>query len=95
MPEIKDLLDHSLYGHAPVHGDLNQCQSVGVYFWNPVTSNIPRQNSYGAILVICSNGYVHDNSTNWIWQIGFETGTDTIYLRKKVNEGSWVNWRSI
>lgn len=77
-------------------GDLNNCLSSGVYSFVPDTKNLPYQNQYiyGAVLVIVSDGWTHNNNNNWIWQIAFTTN-NTIYTRQKINDSNWSSWKQI
>ena len=49
---------------------------------------------YGKLIVHVSDNGVHNNLTNWIWQIFIAT-TGAIYERKKINDLAFSVWRRI
>lgn len=74
--------------------DLNSCIAAGVYNFTPDTLNKPINYAYGAVLVIVSSGWVHNNDDNWVWQICFTT-SQLMYMRQKINNNSWSSWKQI
>jgi hypothetical protein len=66
---------------------------AGMFGWNSGTSNRPSDN-YGQAISIVSEGSSHNNSSNWITQLGFGTGQNSAYFRSKTNAGGWGGWRT-
>ncbi len=66
---------------------------AGMYGWSTSTTGKPSDN-YGQVLSIVSSGNAHNDSTNWITQLGFGTGKNTAHFRGKTNDGSWGDWKT-
>ena len=73
--------------------DLNSCDALGFYMFDASTNNRP--SSYGICFTI-STSKPKDIGDGWVFQMAFDTGTaQKIYLRQRINNGSWTNWTSI
>lgn len=75
----------------------NDALSVGIYNTNTSTANLPalaysQNNGCGILIVYVSTLGTHNNSNNWVWQIWFNTTTNDLYRRKKVNTSPWGSW---
>lgn len=68
---------------------------AGMVAWSPATTGgtTPGSN-YGQLINIVSAGASHNNSNNWITQLGFGTDENSAYFRSKTNAGSWNSWRT-
>lgn len=90
-----DSHNHSNYLNrsASIETDLDTKYDADMFGWSP--STVGRPESYGQGISIVSNGNTHNNSSNWITQLGFGTAGDTAYFRTKVNSGGWGPWQTI
>jgi len=81
--------------------DANAALSIGMYYTTSSTTNLPSiaydtwNNGCGVIVVYVSFSETHDNTNNWIWQLWFNTSSNDIYRRKKVNNANWSSWQSL
>lgn len=84
------------FGQPAIGGDLDNCISSGVYSFGPSVSNKPINNSwcYGAVLVIVSDGWSHNNNNNWVWQLCFTT-SQLMFMRQKINDNAWSDWKRV
>lgn len=71
--------------------DFNNCLTEGQYNFGTSALNAPVK-GYGTLVVYVNGGGTHDNSSNWIWQLAYTTGTNENYIRQKVNNGGWTPW---
>lgn len=71
--------------------DFNNCLTEGQYNFGTSALNAPVK-GYGTVIVYVNGGGTHDNSSNWIWQLAYTTGTNENYIRQKVNNGGWTPW---
>lgn len=90
--KLSNVLNYTLAGHEGFCADLDDYTSPGVYPYFTGTAHIPTY-GYGAILNILNWG-THKISTNWLWQIAFDTNNH-IYIRTKINDGAWGEWKQI
>ena len=74
--------------------NLNTEYDAKMFGWTPSTTGAPDA-GYGQGISIINNGKTHNNSNNWITQLGFGTTDNTSYFRTKVNAGAWSAWRTI
>lgn len=74
--------------------DLNTVYTPGVYSIKEDTANRPCD--YGLLLVyVANNSYSnpdHNNSSNWLYQIAFDTNANYIYIRRKINNYGFSVW---
>ena len=75
-------------------GNLDTEYDAQMFGWTPSTTGRPASN-FGQGISIVSSGKTHNNSNNWITQLGFGTTDTTSYFRTKVNTGGWSDWRTI
>ncbi len=75
-------------------GNLDTEYDAQMFGWTPSTTGRPASN-FGQGISIVSSGKTHNNSNNWITQLGFGTTNTTSYFRTKVNTGGWSDWRTI
>ena len=77
--------------------DLNTVYTPGVYSIKEDTANRPCD--YGLLLVyVANNSYSnpdHNNSSNWLYQIAFDTNWNYIYIRRKINDQGFTDWSSV
>ena len=77
--------------------DLNTVYTPGVYSIKGDTANRPCD--YGLLLVyVANNSYSnpdHNNSSNWLYQIAFDTNGDNMYIRRKINNNGFSSWSSV
>lgn len=75
--------------------DFNSTAAItqGEYQVVPPASNGPGA-QYGKLVSIVDTGGTHNNSSNWIWQIYYET-SNTVWFRNKTNASAWTAWRMI
>ena len=77
--------------------DLNTVYTPGVYSIKNDTANRPC--NYGLLLVyVANNSYSnpdHNNSSNWLYQIAFDTEWNYIYIRRKINDQGFTDWSSV
>lgn len=71
--------------------DFNNCLTEGQYNFGTSALNAPVK-GYGTVIVYVNGGGTHNNSSNWIWQLAYTTGTNENYIRQKVNNGGWTPW---
>lgn len=71
--------------------DFNSCLTEGQYSFREAAVNGPIK-GFGTLIVYVSGGGTHDNSSNWIWQLAYTTGTNDNFIRQKVNNGGWTPW---
>lgn len=71
--------------------DFNACLTEGQYNFGTNAVNGPVK-GYGTLVVYVNGGGTHNNSSNWIWQLAYTTGTNENYIRQKVNDGGWTPW---
>lgn len=90
-----DSHNHSNYLNrsASIEGNLDSKYDADMFGWS--TSTVGRPENYGQGISIVSSGTTHNNSSNWITQLGFGTAGNTAYFRTKVNSGSWGPWQTI
>ena len=90
-----DSHNHSNYlNRNAVHeSNLDTKYDADLFGWTPSTTGRPE--NYGQGISIVSSGNTHNNSNNWITQLGFGTAGNTAYFRTKVNSGSWGPWQTI
>ena len=77
-----------------ISGNLDTEYDAQMFGWSSSTTGKPAS-SYGQGISIVSSGKTHNNSNNWITQLGFGTTDNTSYFRTKVNSGGWSSWRTI
>ena len=77
-----------------IAGNLDTEYDAQMFGWSTSTTGKPAAN-YGQGISIVSSGKTHNNSNNWITQLGFGTTDTTSYFRTKVNSGGWSDWRTI
>ena len=77
-----------------ISGNLDTEYDAQMFSWSTTTTGKPAA-GYGQGISIVSSGKTHNNSNNWITQLGFGTTDTTSYFRTKVNSGSWSDWRTI
>ncbi|MEK3963560.1 pyocin knob domain-containing protein [Paenibacillus sp. FSL H7-0323] len=82
---------YSSLGGAGGISDLNTAYTAGVYSILSGATGSPAPSEYGQLMVHVSQGDLHNNSTNWIWQIFYST-LGGVWARRKVNEGAWAAW---
>ena len=74
--------------------DLNTVYTPGVYSIKDDTANRPCD--YGLLLVyVANNSYSHpdhNNSSNWLYQIAFDTNWNYMYIRRKINNEGFSSW---
>lgn len=74
--------------------DLNTVYTPGVYSIKEDTANRPC--NYGLLLVyVANNSYSnpdHNNDSNWLYQIAFDTNANYIYIRRKINNHGFSVW---
>lgn len=74
--------------------DLNTVYTPGVYSIKDDTANRPC--SYGLLLVyVANNSYDapdHNNGSNWLYQIAFDTNLNYMYIRRKINNNGFSSW---
>lgn len=74
--------------------DLNTVYTPGVYSIKDDTANRPCD--YGLLLVyVANNSYSnpdHNNDSNWLYQIAFDTNGNYIYIRRKINNMGFSSW---
>lgn len=76
--------------------DLNNAVEVGVYNWNPSTLNRPEDVSgYGICVTSVSLGSAYNGSSNWCFQIAYQTAYAAIWTRRKINAGNWSGWSRV
>ena len=66
---------------------------AGMFNWNTSTTGKP-WDSYGQGLAIVSSGSTHNDTNNWITQLGFGTNRNSAYFRCKTNNGTWGSWNT-
>lgn len=81
-------------GNPAPNNNLNSALDTGLYSWNTTTQNKP-PNAYGVVRVIVSDGWRHNNASNWIWQIAYNTDSSKVHVRRKVNNGNWTPWEEL
>jgi hypothetical protein len=79
-------LDRNAYHES----NLDTKYDADLFGWTPSTTGRPE--NYGQGISIVSSGNTHNNSSNWITQLGFGTAGNTAYFRTKVNAGGWGSW---
>jgi hypothetical protein len=72
---------------------LDTTYRAGMFAFNTTTTGKPASN-YGQGLAIVSSGSEHNDTSNWITQIGFGTDRNSAYFRGKTNDGDWNSWRT-
>jgi hypothetical protein len=77
-----------------ISGNLNTEYDAQMFSWSTTTTGKPAAD-YGQGISIVSSGKTHNETNNWITQLGFGTTNTTSYFRTKVNTGSWSDWRTI
>lgn len=82
---------YSSLGGAGGISDLNTAYTAGVYSILSGATGSPAPSEYGQLMVHVSQGDLHNNTTNWIWQIFYST-LGGVWARRKVNEGAWAAW---
>jgi hypothetical protein len=76
-----------------IAANLNTSYTAGMHSWNTTTVGKPTDN-YGQTLNIVSHGLEHNDTSNWITQLGFGTGKNSAYFRSKTNDGAWGDWKT-
>ena len=49
-------------------------------------------NVHGKLVVKVSDGGTHNNKSNWIWQIFYQTEGISVFRRSKTNANQWTAW---
>ena len=80
------------YSSPSAGSDLNNHLTTGMFGWATATAHAP--SSYGQGINIVSSGTAHNNTSNWITQLGFSTDGNA-YFRTKVNASGWGGWQTI
>lgn len=81
-------------GRSLPGNNMDTCYEVGRYNFN--SSTVGRPANYGVVDVLVSSGGTYNGSSNWIWQIAYTTDSSTrIWIRNRVNAGSWNSWEEI
>jgi hypothetical protein len=78
-----------------ISANLDNELRAGMTSWSTTTTGTKPEESYGQIINIVSSASSHNNSSNWITQLGFGTNNTTSYFRGKVNAGAWGDWHTI
>lgn len=84
-----------LAGSVDTDGDFNNYLIEGEYrVGGTGFLNAPKTGAlYGKLIVKVSNGKIHDNSSNWIWQELLVTQDPySRWFRSKTNDGDWAPW---
>ena len=76
-----------------ITSNLDTFYDAQMFGWTTTTTGKPTDN-YGQGIGIVSNGKTHNNSNNWITQLGFGTSENSAYFRSKTNSGSWGAWKT-
>ena len=77
-----------------VSANLDTEYRAGMFGWSTSTTGKP-SSLYGQGLSIVNSGDSHNNSNNWITQLGFGTDMSTAYFRGKTNSGGWGSWYTL
>ena len=76
-----------------ITSNLDTFYDAQMFGWTTTTTGKPTD-GYGQGIGIVSNGKTHNNSNNWITQLGFGTSENSAYFRSKTNSGSWGAWKT-
>jgi len=76
-----------------ITSNLNTFYDAQMFGWTTTTTGKPTD-GYGQGIAIVNNGKTHNNSNNWITQLGFGTSENSAYFRSKTNSGSWGAWKT-
>ncbi|MCC9695822.1 hypothetical protein HK261_04015 [Streptococcus agalactiae] len=72
--------------------NLDDVLTAGIYTVNNWGTNQPGNiKEWGYLEVVVTNEPTHNNYNNWIWQ-HYHTTTGKVFIRYKVNTGSWTAW---
>lgn len=82
-----------LINSVGITGNLDTMYQARTFGWEPSTNGRPTD-QYGQGIAVVSAGNTHNNTNNWITQLGFGTNMNTAYFRTKVNASSWGAWRT-
>lgn len=85
----------SLGQSAGACNDFNSCLAEGEYIVEKSSSinGAPYTGAiYGKLIVKVSDGGIHNNSNNCIWQIFYRNEQNRVYRRSKANSSNWSNW---
>lgn len=75
-----------------IESNLDTKFDADTFGWSNTT--IGRPDSYGQGISIVSSGWTHNNSNNWITQLGFSTNHKA-FFRTKVNDSNWGVWNEL
>lgn len=76
--------------------DLNNINGVGFKGYDISTQNIPRAGFYGIVLQLANTSKAISGAKgSWLFQLCFETESDMIFYRKRINNRDWGNWYEI
>ncbi|QYR20795.1 hypothetical protein KZ483_24045 [Paenibacillus sp. sptzw28] len=73
-------------------GDCNNATSYGDWLFTDTTLNSPWPGRFGAIRVFVSSGDTYNGSTNWLFQVAYNTADMAVKHRHKINNGAWSSW---
>lgn len=76
--------------NSSIESNLDTKYDIDFFGWND--STVGRPDIYGQGLTFVSSGIEHNNSNNWITQLGFST-SNKAYFRTKVNSSPWGSWK--
>ena len=80
---------------AQAEADLNLAYSAGAFYWANTGANLPVASSYGmGFNIVSQNSWDHNNTNNWIFQMGCTTG-EALFFREKTNDAVWGGWQRI
>ena len=95
---------HELFYRGAV-SDANTCLKRGLYNFSTAATNIPGPangtGSYGCIETIIANDIAEgvaiggSTSSSWVWQLGWNTSYENMYIRRSVNAGAFTAWKKM
>ncbi|MCG7502377.1 hypothetical protein MHM83_10885 [Tenacibaculum sp. Mcav3-52] len=80
--------------NSSIESNLDTKYDIDFFGWNNVTTGLPAPGTYGQGLSFVSSTSIHNDSNNWITQLGFST-SQKAYFRTKVNSGPWGEWKEL
>ena len=75
--------------------DLDTRYRAEMFAWSPSSTGTKPASDYGQGISIVSSGHEHNDSTNWITQLGFGTDKNSGFFRTKVNGDAWGSWNTL
>lgn len=88
---------HMMNRGARAVTNLDTAYTAGPFYYINTATNQPTASTWGQGINIVGNSSdgIHNNSSNWITQLAWDTGGTNFHYRAKTNSGAWSAWHEV